>query len=213
MRPAGRSGLLAGLVLAVLLPLSMPASAGASAWLAEFVWSPQYCSHHRDYRHSREAQCTQPTGFVLQGLVSVVDGRPVDDCEDGPEMSPALLDQMARFNGNRFLTELAWRRHGRCSGLAPDQWAVYAEHVDRRMSWPDGYRLENPVRDVTTEQIIASIAADNPGLSPEAIGLECRRGALESVTICLDERYAFSAARCPLVRSCGDQVRLRPYRP
>ena len=191
-----------------VLALSLCAQA-ESGWMAEFVWSPQYCSQHHD---SREVQCQQANGFVLQELVRIVDGRIADDCDDGALLSQNTVDQMARFTKNRVRTRLSWQRHGRCSGLSETDYAAFAEHVDRRMSWPVGYQPGSPEQLGTPADVIAAITDDNPGLNEQAMALRCKRRELVSITLCLDDRFELSASACLLSSNCGDSVRLRASR-
>ncbi len=196
------------IVTLIMLALSLSARA-ESGWMAEFVWSPQYCSQHHD---SREVQCQQANGFVLQELVRIIDGRVADDCDDGAQLSQDMVDQMARFTKNRVRTRMSWQRHGRCSGLSETDYAAFAEHVDRRMSWPVGYRPGSPEQLSTPADVIAAIKDDNPGLNEQAMALRCKRRELESITLCLDDRFELSASACLLRSNCGDSVRLRASR-
>lgn len=180
-----------------------------SGWVAEFIWSPEYCSKHRD---SGEVQCLQGHGFVLHEMRRVVDGRVAADCEDGAALSEAMLDQMAAFTRNRVQTLNTWRRHGRCSGLSETAYAAYAEYVDRRIIWPSAYAASAPEWQGSADELVAAVIADNPVLKPETVALQCRRRYLESINLCLDERFEWSATACPLPDNCGDSVRLRPGR-
>ena len=198
------------LMVAAVSTMTWPVSAMAdSGWIAEFVWSPQYCSKYRD---SREKQCQQTNGFVLHDLVRVVDGRTADNCDHGEALSQRILDQMAQFTKNRIQTQMTWRRHGRCSGLSETDYASFAEYVDRRMSWPADYQPGSPERVSTPAEVVTAIADDNPGLKPETVVLQCKRSQLESIRLCLDDRFELSESACLLSSNCGASVRLRPSR-
>ncbi|WP_293393590.1 hypothetical protein [Nevskia sp.] len=198
------------LMVAAVSTMTWPVSAMAdSGWIAEFVWSPQYCSKYRD---SREKQCQQTNGFVLHDLVRVVDGRTADNCDHGEALSQRILDQMAQFTKNRIQTQMFWHRHGRCSGLSETDYASFAEHVDRRMSWPIGYQPGSPEQLSTPADVVAALKDDNPGLKEEALALRCKRRELEAVSLCLDDRFELSASACLLSSNCGESVRLRSSR-
>lgn len=202
--------LLRPMVIVALMMLALPFLAQAeSGWMAEFVWSPQYCSQHHD---SREVQCQQANGFVLQELVRIVDGRIADDCDEGALLSQDTVNQMARFTKNRVRTRISWQRYGRCSGLSETDYAAFAEHVDRRMNWPAGYQPGSPEQLSTTAEVIAAITGDNPGLNEEVMAMRCKRRELESITLCLDNRFELSSSACLLSSNCGESIRLRPSR-
>ncbi len=195
--------------LALLLPASPSwAESSEAGWIAEFVWSPHYCSRFHDAREAHEPQCTAVNGFVLQRLQQQTAGANAADCKRGGPMSGAIVDQMVQFTRNRVETQRAWLRHGRCSGLSEADYAAYAEHVDRRMSWPAHHPSKDREALTKPEAVLADIVRDNPGLATAAIAVRCQKRQIASILLCLDARFEPSAA-CVLPDNCPDRVSLR----
>ncbi len=194
-----------------LMSLGRPASAQSleQGWVARFVWSPNYCARTRD---SRELQCRRQNGFLLDDLARVSDGSLADDCRQGAALSDDLFERILRVTQNRMHSQLIWRRQGRCSGLSEADFASYVGHVDRRMSWPAGFQPGAPELVSTPREIVAALTAENPGLPEAALVLHCKRQFLQSVSVCLDGSFGYSADRCPLDSNCGDTIRLQASR-
>ncbi len=145
----------------------------------------------------------------MRDLIRVVDGKEVDDCQGGSmQLSPTTLHQMTRFTRNKVETRASWRLYGRCSGLSEADYASWAEFVDRRMSWPES--LVPGGKDISTSivALVETLALDNPGLTAETVVLQCNRAWLKSVDLCLDEKFSYDKAACPLTSSCQQAVKV-----
>ena len=178
-----------------------------NGWVARFFWSPEYCDKNAG---NKELQCNpQLQGFVLRDLIRVVNGRDVDDCAGGSLlMSPEMLEQVSRFTKNRAETRASWRLYGRCSGLSEIDYASWTEFVDRRMVWPETLVPGGKNVSTTAAELIAALAADNPGLSAETLVLQCNRSWLKSVDVCLDGSFQYDKAACPKTSSCGNTIKV-----
>ncbi len=169
-------------------------------WLLALSWSPSYCLAHPDDRE----QCGQRGyGLVLHGLWPQYEagGGPLN-CAIRAEPNAATVRHALAFMPSRRLIEHQWRRHGSCSGLSPAAYFELADRAHASLRVPP--KLEAPARELRLRagELRAAFMRSNPGLADDMFSLQCRRGVLQEVRVCL--------ARDGLApRRCGRQVRDR----
>lgn len=160
-------------------------------------WSPTYCQLDEDPDPS---QCDlAPPGFVLHGLWPQYESGYPDYCLSD---EPSRLDARARSAAAQLfpslgLAQYQWRKHGNCSGLDADSYLdLVAEALDLIVV-PDA--LFTPRRDarLVPDAIEEAFVESNGGLSETDMSIQCRRGALTEVRICLTTDLKFRA--CPEV--------------
>lgn len=185
-------------------PASIP-----SGWTLAFSWSPEYCKRNLGIK---EPQCQQEHYFVLSGLVPRFEGR-APDCprEALPrELMPRALETMR----NESQLKKVWRLQGNCSGLAPAEYVLQLERAARRVSAPERFRrTDRETLKIPKAEFKDALRKDNPGLMPEAIALQCRRGWLETMNVCVDAGFNYRACGPEAVESCPDPVQMRAQRP
>ena len=100
---------------------------------------------------------------------------------------------MADIMGSGGLAWYEWKKHGRCSGLAPEDYFATARRLYRALDLPapdDGR--------ATAAAVEAAFLAANPALTPEAVIVTCGDGRVEEVRLCLTRDFA--------PRACGADV-------
>lgn len=91
-----------------------------------------------------------------------------------------------------------WRKHGACSGLEAEAYFAATETARKRLSLPSALTSPARPRRLSVEELEATLAEANPGLSGEMVAVVCRRGSLREVRVCLEKDLDF--------RPCGQKV-------
>ena len=175
-------------------------------WVLALSWSPSYClldgaddpvQCGRDRRNS----------FVVHGLWPQYESGYPAHCDIGPERIPGrFAEEMADLMPTRRLVFHQWRKHGRCSGMAPDAYFAETRAAAARVTIPQRFAAPAAPADMSPAVIEAAFAAANPGLRANAMAAICRKGRFLEIRICLDKALAFRACTevdadaCPLTQ-------------
>ena len=176
-------------------------------WLLALSWSPQYC---RD--NVGAAQCRQSYAFVVHGLWPQNEVGYPKDCGQIDEVSRTWVERMLPLMPSRKLIQHEWRKHGACSGMSMDDYFMTVERADRRVVIPELYKEPTKYISTTAKEIQDNFLADNPGLTAEAIALQCAGRYLKEVRICYDKNFQFRRCGSDVEDRCRDQIVLRPIR-
>lgn len=181
-----------------------------SSWVASYYWSPQYCD---DNLSSREPQCMQPHGFLVEELIHIKDGRNLENCGGEQPLDKNLVNRLMSVTLNRQGTEAKWLRYGACSGFSASEYAGQIEFMDRRVTWPSAYDPMYTYKNVGLIQLAQQISSENPDLNLQNMTFTCKGAWLESIELCMTSDFGYAHASCPKANSCGDKVNLRQFQP
>lgn len=160
-------------------------------------WSPTWCRAHPE----DEEQCgARGYGFVLHGLWPQYEaGSGPQRCASDHEVDRGTVNAALAFMPSRRLVQHEWRAHGTCSGLSPAAYFAKADRAFASLQVPA--RLKAPPRDLTmtASQLRAAFRQANPALTDTMFKLNCSRGELVEVRVCLDKDLA--------PRDCGKRLR------
>lgn len=170
-------------------------------------WSPQTCHQNPG---SREAQCQQPTGFVLGGLQRVQPGQ-TPACSDGP-LDPDLLAQASLDVPNRARLMRMWDQDGRCSGLPASEWVVQVSRAARRWSAPLDHVDPTRERTLSFTQLQHGFIAANPELRADSLVAQCTRQYLSAVLVCVDPDFMPRTCGTEVEHRCEERVKVRGSR-
>ncbi|MGR3539830.1 MAG: ribonuclease T2 family protein [Hasllibacter sp.] len=170
-------------------------------YVLSLSWSPTWCALEGDERGS--PQCDRPFGWVLHGLWPQDERGWPSYCLT-PHRDPSRADTaaMADVMGTAGLAWHQWRKHGRCSGLSPDDYFALSRLAFERIERPALLRrLDRPAR------IGASVIEDaflevNPDLRADAITVTCRGGRIQEARICLTRGLEIRDCGADVVRDC-----------
>ncbi|MFQ8430122.1 ribonuclease T2 family protein [Amaricoccus sp. W119] len=185
-RPAA-SNLLAGLLIAgAMTAPAGPARAQPAGDFDYYVlalsWSPTWCANEVAAGDPPE-QCApeRKLGFTLHGLwPQYADGGWPEYCDThARDPSRGQSAAMSDIMGSRGLAWYQWKKHGRCSGLAADDYYGLSRRAFERISLPEigGEMLANVIE--------FDFIAQNPWLQPDDLIVTCADGKLREVRICL----------------------------
>ncbi|PLX38774.1 MAG: ribonuclease T [Hyphomicrobiales bacterium] len=184
-------------------------------YVLSLSWSPSYCE--AEGRDANRAQCAsgRPFAFVVHGLWPQYERGWPQDCQtryrtrlSRDEVSH-LLDIMPSQN----LIFHEWRKHGTCTGLAPDAYFTLLRNARDKVRIPPAFdRIEKYVM-VSPGAVESAFRKANPGLDGDEIAVTCDRRRLREVRICFTRDLEFRA--CPEIdrKACRNtKVVLPPIR-
>ena len=204
------------MIRTVLVALALIAGIGGAAaqrgggtpgefdfYVLALSWSPTYCQNEGGQRSSRQCESGRNPGFVVHGLWPQY-GRGFPSQCGGERFVPrAALDEAADVFPEEGLARHEWRQHGTCSGLAPSAFFRAVRTARDKVRIPDAMNALSRDGETTPAASERAFAEANPGLRPDMMSVQCRRGALQEVRICMT-RDLRDFTRCPDVdrRAC-----------
>jgi ribonuclease T2 len=209
------------LALAALGCAALPAAAqeprGRPGEFDYFVlslsWSPTYCLGEGAERGDRR-QCgaERPRGFILHGLWPQWERGWPEFCmgRNAPRVPDGTLSRMLDIMPSPGLVIHQWRKHGTCSGLAPQTYFDTARRAFERIEVPERFRSAADLGQMPVEAVERAFLDANPALSRDGVAVTCRDGLLEEVRVCLSR--TLTPRRCPDVerRSCAARTLVVP---
>jgi ribonuclease T2 len=163
-------------------------------------WSPSYCATNGK-RDPNQCGSGRRLGFVLHGLWPQYENGYPQSCSREPLPDPLRRKYEGIYPSPKLIGH-EWKKHGTCSGLAPEQYLAMSARLKDAVVVPAAYRApDQPVR-VTTAQFKETFRAANPKLADGAIVPFCSGAGrfLREIRVC----YRKDGAS----RSCG-QVETR----
>jgi ribonuclease T2 len=211
---ARRSGVAVAFLSLVLLLLASLQQAHAQRrndepgrfdfYVLSLSWSPSYCE---SARRADPGQCAQgrPFSFVVHGLWPQHESGYPQFCQRQADWIPEpILQSMLELMPSRQLIVNEWRKHGTCSGLAPEGYFALVRRARERVTIPESFRRLDDYRMVSPNEVETAFMAANPGLERDMIAVDCDRRYLREVRICMGKDLAFRP--CPEVdrRACRE---------
>ena len=152
-----------------------------------------------------DSQCdpARGFGFTLHGLwPQYEEGWPADCETEAADPSRRQTSAMADIMGSGGLAWYQWKKHGRCTDLAPESYFGVLRRAFGAL------RLPEPAERTDARAVAAAFLKANPGMPADGLVVTCREGLLREVRICLTKDLQ--------ARSCGADVladACRPDRP
>ncbi|MGQ0699991.1 MAG: hypothetical protein ACT4PZ_17320 [Panacagrimonas sp.] len=181
------------------------AAAGPDGWIVALGWSPEFCKAHPG---SKEQQCTEENYFLLHGLAPVFRGN-APGCSSG-RLPEELADQARLDVPNRARVKYIWLNEGSCSRLEPREYVVQLARAARRFAVPLEYREAVGANlDLTQEDLKSAFIRANRDLKPDSLLMQCSRGFLTEVHICVDTAFQPQSCGEGQSGSCKEKIRVR----
>lgn len=150
-------------------------------------WSPAFCELQGDARGGEQCRAGGGTGFVVHGLWPQYERGSPSDCRVDAPVSRMAIEAADGVFPNDGLARYQWRKHGSCSGLAPQAYFSAVREAFQRIRIPAVFgALERP-QTMRVFDIERAFVAQNRGLRTDQIAVTCRRGMIAEVRICLSK--------------------------
>lgn len=140
-------------------------------------WSPTHCESEDGARDVQ--QCAprhgRPYGFILHGLWPQYDDGFPESCEtrERPFVPDRVISEMSDIMPSRGLVIHQYRKHGTCSGLAPDAYFEKSRQLFRSITVPDRFRNPREAQFLSPDDVIRAFAAANPKLDRDMMAVVC----------------------------------------
>jgi ribonuclease T2 len=196
----------AGVSLLLSIAASSAAQAAPDGWTMHLAWSPDYCAANLG---SLEPQCTEEHYFSVDGLIPQFTGSNPDCTSD--KLSDDESSRWLAVIPNKAQVKKVWKRQGACSGLNSADYYTQLERGTRRLLIPEEFKGVTEEQHTTRAAIKAAFIKGSPGLTEEAIVLDCHGSTLRGVNVCFDGDFQFRG--CTVADSCrADDVRITPIK-
>ena len=201
-------------LIALLLMAGVARAEGERAgdfdyYVLSLSWSPNWCSLEGRERGSPQCAPDADFGWVLHGLWPQYESGWPSYCFTS-ERDPSRRDTgaMADIMGTSGLAWYQWQKHGRCSGLASDDYYALARLAYERVNRPDVFRrLDRDVR-LPASLIEEAFLQSNPNLKPDMITITCKAGAIQEARLCLTRELEPRVCGADVIRDCTMQSAL-----
>jgi ribonuclease T2 len=129
-----------------------------------------------------------------------------------PELTPATFAGMGDLIPMT-LGSAEWGLHGICSGLRVSDYFDLTHRAIVGLTIPADFIRPNFAARLTPQQISTDFVAVNPGLSPAAIAVQCRRGEFTGVKLCLGKDLEYRACEQVQATACiGESIAIPAVR-
>ena len=164
-------------------------------YVLSLSWSPSFCAAAAERQSERQsgrsagAQCgARPYSFVVHGLwPQYVSGFP-ENCQlPSPRLYRGIVSSMLDLMPAPHLIYNEWDKHGTCSGLAPRDYFDTVRKARAAVKIPPDYSDPQAPLSVTPGAVADAFIKANPGLSQNAIAIECDSKRLTEVRLCLSK--------------------------
>jgi ribonuclease T2 len=166
-----------------------PAAAGGVAGNFDFYvlalsWSPATCNDR--------AECALARGFVVHGLWPEYEHGYPDYCpSDHPrDLDAAAIAAIGDLIPDPSLAAHEWVKHGLCSGLGQQRYFALVKAAAARVTIPPAFADGAPAR-LSPRAVEQAFVEANPGLATGGLSVQCRRGQLTEIRVCLTKDLAF----------------------
>lgn len=166
-------------------------------------WSPNWCAIEGDDKGS--PQCVDGTGFgwVLHGLwPQFHQGWPAY-CRTSERNPPrSLTEQMSDIMGTSGLAWYQWKKHGRCSGLAAEDYFALARQAYEDINRPTVFRKLDRAVTLPASLVEQAFLKENPTLEPDMLTITCRNGHIQEARVCLSKSLVPVPCGRDVIRDC-----------
>lgn len=172
-------------------------------YVMSLSWSPAWCELTGEARG--DPQCDAGTGrtWLLHGLwPQYEDGWP-SYCRTG-ERDPTRGETaaMADIMGGAGLAFYEWKKHGRCSGLSPQDYFTTSRDAFAALAMPEVFSRVTKDLQLPASVIEDAFVEANPALARDQIAVICDEGLIAEVRLCLAKNLTPRKCGADVIRDC-----------
>ena len=194
------------LVTAALTPAARAEGEQAGVfdyYVMALSWSAAWCALEGDARD--DPQCGDGRGltFTLHGLwPQFEEGWPSFCRTTMRDPSRSQTAAMADIMGGAGLAFYEWKKHGRCSGLAADEYFKTSRAAFATVTIPPLFAQVDRSLTLPASVIEDAFLDANPGLGRDQISVICKDQRIQEVRICLTRDLAPRRCAADVIRDC-----------
>lgn len=172
-------------------------------YLLSLGWSANWCALTGDSRDDPQCDAGLGLTWTVHGLWPQDESGWPSYCRT-PARDPSKAETaaMADIMGGAGLAWYQWKKHGRCSGLDPQDYFALMRRAYGSVTLPPVFqRLRQEV------ELPASVVEDaflevNPGLVRDQITVTCQDGMIQEVRLCLTKDLEPRHCSADVIRDC-----------
>lgn len=206
-------------LLACLLIAGMARAEGEPAgdfdyYVLSLSWSPTWCRLEGDGRGSPQCGADKDYGWVLHGLWPQYESGWPSYCRSSlPQATRSQTAAMADIMGTAGSAWHQWKKHGRCSGLAAEDFFDLARRAYDGVTRPPIFRKLPRTLAIRPSVIERAFLELNPSLEPDMLTVTCKEGYVQEVRICLTPDLTPRLCGADTVQDCRlDRALMDPIR-
>ncbi|BAT59247.1 ribonuclease I [Variibacter gotjawalensis] len=154
-------------------------------------WSPSFCES-RGERAPRQQCGSRPYSFVVHGLWPQYERGYPEYCQvPAPRLQREIMTSMLDIMPAPGLIYREWDKHGTCAGTSA---RTYFENVRKAraiVKIPEQFLDPKEYQTVSPDEVEEAFVKANPGLTREAIAVDCDRRHLREVRVCMTKELGF----------------------
>jgi ribonuclease T2 len=155
-------------------------------YVLSLSWSATWCELTGARRGARQCESGRNPGFVVHGLWPQYEqGYPAFCGPEGRNPSRSAMNKAESVLPDQGLARHQWRKHGSCSGLAPEAYFDATAAARAKVKVPETLIAPRENTRLAPLEIERAFAEANPGLRADMMSVTCDRGMLEEIRICL----------------------------
>lgn len=183
-------------------------------YVMSLSWSATWCALEGDDRGDPQCDPGRGLTFVLHGLwPQYEEGWPSYCRTTERDPSPSMTAEMADIMGSAGLAFYEWKKHGRCSGLASQDYFQTARKAFERISVPEVFAGVDRPLSLPARVIEDAFLDANPGLKRDQITITCKQGLIQEARICLTPDLEPRTCGSDVIQDCRlDDALLEPVR-
>ena len=148
-------------------------------------WSSGFCELGGAGKAKSQCAGGAGLGFVVHGLWPQNERGYPSDCGADRAPSRAALDTVRGVFPDEGLARYEWRKHGTCSGKAPEAYFSDVRAMFQSVAVPDAFKSPRQEQSFAPIDISRAFIAANPGLRLDAMAIGCQRQVLQEVRFCV----------------------------
>ena len=173
-------------------------------------WSPSFCEAAGE--RAPEQQCgARPYAFVVHGLWPQYEKGFPEFCQvPSPRLDRNIMTSMLDLMPAPRLIYHEWDKHGTCSGLSARAYFETVRKARAMVKIPADYLDLKTAITVTPDEVEEAFVKANPGLTREAIAVNCDRHRLREVRLCVGKDFRFRDCAELDRRACRQEKLMMP---
>jgi ribonuclease T2 len=183
-------------------------------YLLSLSWSPSFCDA-AGARAARQQQCgPRPYSFVVHGLWPQYEKGYPEFCQvPAPRLYRGIVSSMLDLMPAPQLIFHEWDRHGTCSGLSARAYFDTVRKMRAVVKIPPEYLDVHAPLTVSADDVEEAFVKANPGLTRDAVSIDCDKRRLREVRFCIGKDFHFRACQEVDRRACHrDKLLMPPVR-
>jgi ribonuclease T2 len=166
-------------------------------------WSAGWCALEGAARDDPQCDPGRGLTFVLHGLWPQEETGWPSYCRTG-ERDPTRGETaaMADIMGGAGLAFYQWKKHGRCSGLSPQDYYATARRAFDSIVIPPVFAKLSKTLKVPASVVEGAFLEANPGLERDQITVTCDQGRIQEVRLCLTRDLEPRRCGADVIRDC-----------